>query len=101
MLDNGPGVYTTYKPFLQKDKNIIKKLISGVSSRRPFEVQSALLRRHLLELTQSFMIPLERYIASLMPLQKNISPFKVWTFFREFSFHEFISGSTNPFTFQS
>jgi hypothetical protein len=84
MLDNGPGVYTTYKPFLQKDKNIIKKLISGVSSRRPFEVQSALLRRHLLELTQSFMIPLERYIASLMPLQKNISPFKVWTFFREF-----------------
>ncbi|RZC38555.1 DENND6A, partial [Asbolus verrucosus] len=76
MLDNSPGVYTTYKPFLQKDKNIIKKLISGVTSRRPFEVQSALLRRHLLELTQSFMIPLERYIASLMPLQKNISPFK-------------------------
>lgn len=77
MLDNNPGVYTTYKPFLQKDKNIIKKLVSGVTSRRPFEVQSALLRRHLLELTQSFMIPLERYIASLMPLQKNISPFKV------------------------
>jgi hypothetical protein len=28
-------------------------------------------------LTQSFMIPLERYMASLMPLQKNISPYKV------------------------
>lgn len=77
MLDNSPGIYTTYKPFLQKDKNIIKKLISGVTSKRPFEVQSALLRRHLLELTQSFIIPLERYMASLMPLQKNISPFKV------------------------
>ncbi|XP_018566710.1 protein DENND6A [Anoplophora glabripennis] len=76
MIDNSPGVFTAYKPFLQKDKNIIKKLLTGVNSKRPFEVQSALLRRHLLELTQSFMIPLERYIASLMPLQKSISPFK-------------------------
>lgn len=76
MLDTTPGVYTSYKPYLQKDKHIIKKVMSGVGSKRPTEVQSALLRRHLLELTQSFMIPLERYIASLMPLQKNISPFR-------------------------
>ncbi|GLV39377.1 uncharacterized protein CBL_13254 [Carabus blaptoides fortunei] len=76
MLDTSPGVYTSYKPFLQKDKALIKKLLLGIHSKRPSEVQSALLRRHLLELTQSFMIPLERYIASLMPLQKNISPFK-------------------------
>ncbi|KAL3290284.1 hypothetical protein HHI36_023629 [Cryptolaemus montrouzieri] len=76
MLDNCPGVYTVYKSFLQKDKSIIKKLVNGVACRRPSEVQSALLKRHLLELTQSFIIPLERYIASLMPLQKNISPFK-------------------------
>ena len=41
------------------------------------QVQSALLRRHMLELTQSFMIPLERYVASLMPLHRNISPYKV------------------------
>ncbi|KAK2167268.1 hypothetical protein LSH36_30g02036 [Paralvinella palmiformis] len=34
------------------------------------------LKRYLLELTQSFMIPLERYVASLMPLQRNISPHK-------------------------
>lgn len=78
MLDTNPGVYTSYKPYLHKDKHIIKKLLNGINSRRPSEVQSALLRRHLLELTQSFMIPLERYIASLMPLQKNISPFKVF-----------------------
>lgn len=77
MLDTSPGVYTSYKPFLQKDKALIKKLLLGIHSKRPSEVQTALLRRHLLELTQSFMIPLERYIASLMPLQKNISPFKV------------------------
>jgi len=77
VLDSSPGVYTEYKPFLQKDKHIIKNLVSGIHSRRPSEVQTALLRRHLLELTHSFMIPLERYIASLMPLLKNISPFKV------------------------
>lgn len=30
----------------------------GIQRKRPSEVQSALLRRHLLELTQSFIIPL-------------------------------------------
>lgn len=77
ILDTSPGLYTSYKPYLNKDKEVIKKLLLGIHSKRPSEVQTALLRRHLLELTQSFIIPLERYIASLMPLQKNISPFKV------------------------
>lgn len=77
MLDSKPGVYTQYQPFLHKDKTILKKVLKGVQTKRPGEVQSALLRRHLLELTQSFMIPLERYMGTLMPLQKNISPFKV------------------------
>lgn len=76
ILDTPPGVYTQYKPFLQKDKTIIRKLMDGVKKQRPAEVQSAILRRHLLELTQSFMIPLERYMASLMPLQKDISAFR-------------------------
>lgn len=80
MLDKSPGMYSSYKPFLQRDKSVIKKLSVGIHSKRPTEVQTALLRRHLLELTQSFIIPLERYIASLMPLQKNISPFKVNSF---------------------
>lgn len=65
LSDSAPGVYTQYKPFLQKDKTFLKNLIAGVKKQRPAEVQSALLRRHLLELTQSFMIPLERYMASL------------------------------------
>ncbi|XP_066585732.1 protein DENND6A-like [Prorops nasuta] len=76
VLDSKPGVYTQYKPFLHKDKTIIKKLLRGIQTRRPSEVQTALLKRHLMELTESFMIPLERYIAGLMPLKKNISPFK-------------------------
>uniref|UniRef100_A0A336MJK2 CSON000202 protein n=1 Tax=Culicoides sonorensis TaxID=179676 RepID=A0A336MJK2_CULSO len=75
-LDTSPGVYTQYKPFLQRDKNLIKKVLLGVKTKRPASIQSTLIRRHLLELTQSFMIPLERYIASLLPLQRDISPFK-------------------------
>ncbi|XP_076359066.1 protein DENND6A [Tachypleus tridentatus] len=75
-LDSKPGLYTKYRPFLQKDKIILKKLLKGVQTKRPIEVQNAILRRYLLELTQSFMIPLERYMASLMPLQRNISPYK-------------------------
>ena len=81
ILDSKPGVYTQYKPFLQKDKTILKKLFRGIQTKRPGEVQTALLKRHLIELTESFMIPLERYIASLMPLQKDISPFKVTSSF--------------------
>uniref|UniRef100_A0A2M4AG46 Putative heat shock 70 kDa protein 1b n=1 Tax=Anopheles triannulatus TaxID=58253 RepID=A0A2M4AG46_9DIPT len=76
LLDSSPGLYTQYKPFVQKDKAFIKKILLGLKTERPVSVQSALLRRHLLELTQSFMIPLERYMASLMPLQKDISPFR-------------------------
>jgi len=76
ILECKPGLYTKYKPFLQKDRNILKKLVKGLESKRPQEVQSALLRRYFLELSSSFLIPLERYLTSLMPLQKDISPFK-------------------------
>ncbi|XP_026512172.1 protein DENND6B isoform X3 [Terrapene carolina triunguis] len=75
-LDAKPGIYTSYKIFLHKDKTLIKRLLKGIQRKRPSEVQSALLRRHLLELTQSFIIPLEHYIASLMPLQRAITPWK-------------------------
>ena len=89
-MDTKTGVYTKYKPFLQKDREILKKLLKGVESRRPTEVQSALLRRFLIELTQSFLIPLERYFASLMPLQKNVSPFKRTPILQHFRPEEFL-----------
>lgn len=75
-LDSKPGVYTAYKPYLNKDEEIIKQLQKGVHQKRPSAAQNAILRRYFLELTQSFIIPLERYVASLMPLQKSISPWK-------------------------
>ena len=54
------------------------------------EVQTALLRRYFLELTQTFIIPLERYLASLMPLAKTISPYRAPPKVRPFSCDDFI-----------
>ncbi|XP_078091817.1 protein DENND6B isoform X5 [Mustelus asterias] len=76
-LDTKPGIYTSYKTFLHKDKTLIKRLLKGIQRKRLPEVQSVIVRRHLLELTQSFIIPLERYVASLMPLQRTITAWKL------------------------
>jgi len=57
-LDTKPGLYTQYKPFLTTDKSLFKKLFKVGS--RPDSVQNTIIRRHFLELTQCFMIPLER-----------------------------------------
>ncbi|XP_067861380.1 protein DENND6B isoform X4 [Heptranchias perlo] len=89
-LDTKPGIYTSYKTFLYKDKALIKRLLKGIQRKRPSEVQSAILRRHLLELTQSFIIPLERYVASLMPLQRTITAWKNPPQIRAFIQEEFM-----------
>ncbi|XP_074861821.1 protein DENND6A isoform X1 [Carettochelys insculpta] len=88
-LDSKPGVYTSYKPYLNRDEEIIKQLQKGVQQKRPAEAQSVILKRYFLELTQSFIIPLERYVASLMPLQKSISPWKSPPQLRQFSQEDF------------
>uniref|UniRef100_A0A674MK52 DENN/MADD domain containing 6B n=1 Tax=Takifugu rubripes TaxID=31033 RepID=A0A674MK52_TAKRU len=85
------GIYTAHKTFLHKDKILIRRLLKGIQRRRPSEVQSAILRRHLLELTQSFIIPLERYMGSLMPLQRSVTPWKAPPLIRPFSEDEFMS----------
>nr|XP_027206256.1 protein DENND6A-like [Dermatophagoides pteronyssinus] len=97
-LDLKTGVYTKYKPFLQKDRDILKKLLKGIDTNRPSEVQNIMLRRFLIELTQSFSIPLERYFASLMPLAKNLSPFKRPPILHHFKIEEFINSldTTGP-----
>ncbi|CAD5226957.1 unnamed protein product [Bursaphelenchus xylophilus] len=86
-LDSRPGLYSAYKPFLSTDKSLLKKLLN--LGNRPDVVQTAILRRHFLELTQSFMIPLERYLSSLMPLKKHINPFKPIPQMKVFELDEF------------
>lgn len=39
------------RPFLQKDKNLIKKILLGMQSQRPGEVQTIILRKHLREVS--------------------------------------------------
>ncbi|KAJ3602543.1 hypothetical protein NHX12_030295 [Muraenolepis orangiensis] len=72
------------------DEDIIKQLQKGVQQKRPSAAQNAILRRYFLELTQSFIIPLERYVASLMPLQKSITPWKSPPQLRPFLQEEFM-----------
>ncbi|XP_059925030.1 DENN/MADD domain containing 6Aa [Gadus macrocephalus] len=89
-LDCKTGVYSAFKPFLNKDEDILKQLQKGVQQKRPSAAQNAILRRYFLELTQSFIIPLERYVASLMPLQKSITPWKSPPQLRPFLQDEFM-----------
>uniref|UniRef100_A0A7E4W5N5 UDENN domain-containing protein n=1 Tax=Panagrellus redivivus TaxID=6233 RepID=A0A7E4W5N5_PANRE len=95
-LDSKPGFYSVYKPFITTDKSLLKKLVKVGS--RPNNVQNAILRRHFLELTQCFMIPLERYLSTLMPLRKQISPFKALPQAKPFRFDEFwaLMNKTGP-----
>jgi len=88
--ESRPGVFTAGKPLLDKDKEIVKKITKGLQLKRPMEVQTALLRRYFLELTQTFMIPLERYLASLMPLARTISPYRAPPKVRPFNSDDFI-----------
>jgi len=83
-------VFTATKSLLDKDKDIVKKITKGLQLKRPVEVQTALLRRYFLELTQTFMIPLERYLSSLMPLARTISPYRAPPKVRPFSCDDFI-----------
>ncbi|XP_067934574.1 protein DENND6A-like isoform X2 [Watersipora subatra] len=89
-LDSKPGVYTTYKPYLSKDKSLLKKLEQGESSNRPIEVQNLMLKRFFVELTHTFMVPLERYVAGLMPLLRNINPHKGTPMLGSFNTEDFI-----------
>lgn len=89
-LELKPGIYTKYKSCLGRDKLFLKVISKGANGTRPHEVQSALISNYISELTHSFMIPLERYIGSLMPLQRSISPWKSCPRLRKFNIEEFI-----------
>ena len=89
-FDTKAGLYTNYKPYLQRDKAILKKLQSTTSHQRPDTVQNAFLRRFFLELTQSFIIPLERYFASLLPLRKYYQANRQPPTIKEFEKEEFL-----------
>jgi len=100
VTDYKQGVQSSHKALVEPDSKILKQLISPSSSSSisssisssfsssstpssspppssPLSaaVNNELLRRHFLRLTESFLVPLERYFTSLMPLARNISLF--------------------------
>lgn len=55
---------------------MIKKIIERVDEHRPSEVHSAFLKKFFHSLTSAFLIPLERYMISLIPDADLVTPFK-------------------------
>eukprot|EP00118_Oscarella_pearsei_P012620 m.94468 g.94468 ORF g.94468 m.94468 type:complete len:560 (+) comp36816_c0_seq10:64-1743(+) len=96
-LEAKPGLFTLYKPFLGRDKILLQTLWGKTPSgkKRSLLAQNAVLRRHLLELTQSFIIPMERYVTSLMPLQRHISPWRAIPTLKPFDTDDFLKSASH------
>jgi len=62
-LDIPQGANTKYDPYMRPDKKILKKLDETADVASCEEI----LEQHFVELTQSFLLPLERYFQMLVP----------------------------------
>ncbi|KRX91462.1 Protein DENND6B, partial [Trichinella pseudospiralis] len=89
-MEEKAGLFSKYKCLLSKHGVLMKKLMKGTHTNRPKEAQSMMIRRHFMDLTHSFLFPLEQYLANMMPLQKDISPWKDAPRLREFDKEEFL-----------
>ena len=92
-IDAKPGLYSNFKPCLVTNVSTLTEVNSSSSlkSRRPVQVKDAVYSRFFRDLTTSFMHPLERYLFTLMPLLKNISPFKKPPNLKKFNSKEFLA----------
>lgn len=90
VVDFKQGFYSKYKAFLEKDKGLIKRLNKGIQAKKSGDVLSAMIKKHFYDQTQSLIIPLERYVSTLMPLLRDISAFKSPPVLRDFSTAEFL-----------
>ncbi|EFA82373.1 hypothetical protein PPL_04798 [Heterostelium album PN500] len=79
-------ITTEYKPYTSPDKNLVKKITD--SGELPSHNET--LRKYFLQLTLSFLIPLERYFSSLLPLAKTISVFQRPPRLKNFDNQEFL-----------
>jgi len=92
--DSKPGLHSKYKPFLHRDKTFARLIVASKTppGKRPMEVQNMMIKKHALELTTSFIIPLERYLASLMPLKRDVSPWRPPPQLKPFNVEQFLKG---------
>ncbi|KAM3181453.1 hypothetical protein ACTXT7_014353, partial [Hymenolepis weldensis] len=87
--DLKPGLYSCYKPFLKKDAGFFKRLKKSLTDGTPEECISLAIQRFFQELTMSFLIPLEHYLSMLMPLHRDVSPFRSVPVLKRFNMNEF------------
>eukprot|EP01133_Synstelium_polycarpum_P007845 gene7845-9206_t len=64
--DNKEKIMSDYKPHTSPDKAVLKKITDNAD----ISTNNEALRTHFLQLTLNFLIPLERYFSSLLPLAK-------------------------------
>lgn len=64
---------TSHKNIVKIEQQAVLQLLSKADTEVALTHNNEILRRHFLQLTESFLIPLERYFASLMPLAKYIA----------------------------
>jgi len=81
--------------FINRDRETIQqnytKTMHFTDTDRNEERNNEILRKHFLQLTENFLLPLERYFASLIPLQRNMSIFLKQPQLKVFDEREFLS----------
>ncbi|CAO1618417.1 unnamed protein product [Sympodiomycopsis kandeliae] len=76
-----PGFTTKRKRRISKDRVLLKKLQELLDEPGCIPLANTLLRRHLVDMTERFLSPLNRYVSSLIPSDGTISdPSKIKPF---------------------
>lgn len=83
------GLTTTLKEQLREDRLFTKNVLSNPDL-TPEDLTTCL-RRHFYELTQQFVLPLDRFVTRLMPLKRDVSPFRPLPRFPDFHVDDFFA----------
>ena len=86
------GIFTKYKCFTQKDKSFVKLIEKPptLHGKRPIEAQNLIIKKYFEDLTCNFLIPLERYLVSLIPISRDINPWLTAPTIKQFNTENFI-----------
>lgn len=75
-----PGFTTKRKRRISKDRPLLKTLTELVEHPESMGTANAMLRRHLADMTERFLSPLNRYVSSLIPAEGVSDPSKIKPF---------------------
>lgn len=89
-------VKSSYRTHMASDPQLLKNLVHKKNQKVTNAVNNEIIRRHFVARTEMFLVPLERYFTSLMPLQKNVTPFHKRPRLKPWDNHEFLRLLTVP-----